>query len=186
MQTVRRKVAFAARAGGGCRILYLRLKQLDLKLLGLDVHLGKVRLAITGHRHRGILGKLFCKLAKAVPKLPGGGAARAARSLNRRLARHPLHLARFRAHIAPKARASAATKSCRVLDLVLGPLHLDLLGLVVDLNKVHLSITAHPGEGTLGDLFCRLSDGADTGTTGTTGTTTTSTGTTTTGTTTTG
>src|SRR3954471_11560470 len=28
--------------------------------------------------------------------------------------------------------------TCQVLNLVLGPLHLDLLGLVVDLNQVHL------------------------------------------------
>jgi hypothetical protein len=44
-----------------------------------------------------------------------------------------------------------------VLNLVLGPLHLDLLGLVVDLNQVNLTITATPGGGALGDLFCSLS-----------------------------
>jgi len=35
-----------------------------------------------------------------------------------------------------------AAGSCRILDLTLGPLHLDLLGLVVDLNQVHLTIRA--------------------------------------------
>ncbi len=44
-----------------------------------------------------------------------------------------------------------------MLDLILGPLNLNLLGLVVDLNQVHLTITATPGGGTLGDLFCSLS-----------------------------
>ena len=38
----------------------------------------------------------------------------------------------------------ASTGSCRILDLVLGPLDLDLLGLQVHLDTVHLNITAHP------------------------------------------
>lgn len=47
--------------------------------------------------------------------------------------------------------------SCQILDLVLGPLHLDLLGLVVDLNQVHLNITAVPGAGNLlGNLLCAV------------------------------
>ena len=46
---------------------------------------------------------------------------------------------------------------CRrdILDLVLGPLHLNLLGLVVDLNRVHLQITGQQGPGNLlGNLLC--------------------------------
>lgn len=46
---------------------------------------------------------------------------------------------------------------CQILDLTLGPLHLDLLGLVVDLNQVHLTITAQPGSGNLlGNLLCAV------------------------------
>ena len=41
-----------------------------------------------------------------------------------------------------------------MLDLVLGPLHLELLGLIVDLNQVHLRITADPQGGLLGSLLC--------------------------------
>jgi hypothetical protein len=49
------------------------------------------------------------------------------------------------------------TGACKVLDLTLGPLHLDLLGLVVDLNQVHLQITAQPGPGNLlGNLLCSV------------------------------
>jgi hypothetical protein len=47
---------------------------------------------------------------------------------------------------------------CEVLDLILGPLHLDLLGLVVDLNKIQLTLTAIPGT-TIGNLFCELAGG---------------------------
>jgi hypothetical protein len=51
------------------------------------------------------------------------------------------------------------TASCRILDLTLGPLHLDLLGLVVDLNQVHLTITAQQGPGNLlGNLLCAVAN----------------------------
>jgi len=44
---------------------------------------------------------------------------------------------------------------CQILDLVLAPLDLDLLGLVVHLDRVHLNITAVPGAGELlGNLLC--------------------------------
>lgn len=49
--------------------------------------------------------------------------------------------------------------SCQVLDLVLGPLHLDLLGLVIDLNQVNLDITAQQGQGNLlGNLLCAVTN----------------------------
>jgi hypothetical protein len=64
---------------------------------------------------------------------------------------------------------AAPAGSCQILDLVLGPLHLDLLGLVVDLNQVHLNITAQPGPGNLlGNLLCgvaHLLDGSGNATT---------------------
>ena len=47
--------------------------------------------------------------------------------------------------------------SCAILGLDLGPLHLDLLGLVVDLNEVILDLTAQPGPGNLlGNLLCAV------------------------------
>jgi hypothetical protein len=53
--------------------------------------------------------------------------------------------------------APAQAGACKILGLVLGPLHLDLLGLVVDLNEVHLDITAVPGPGKLlGNLLCGI------------------------------
>src|SRR6478735_9311970 len=49
------------------------------------------------------------------------------------------------------------TGSCQILDLVLGPLDLDLLGLQVHLNTVHLNITAQSGPGELvGNLLCAI------------------------------
>ena len=70
------------------------------------------------------------------------------------------------AFTAPATIVQAAGASCQILDLVLGPLHLDLLGLVVDLNQVVLDITAVPGPGNLlGNLLCavaHLLDGGNT------------------------
>jgi hypothetical protein len=52
---------------------------------------------------------------------------------------------------------TVAAATCQVLNLVLGPLHLDLLGLVVDLNQVHLVITAVQAAGNLlGNLLCAI------------------------------
>ena len=57
----------------------------------------------------------------------------------------------------PKAAAAARAATCSVLDLTLGPINLNLLGLVVQLNQVHLTITAVPGAGNLlGNLLCAV------------------------------
>jgi hypothetical protein len=53
--------------------------------------------------------------------------------------------------------AAPAALACTVLNLVLGPLNLNLLGLVVTLNEVHLNITAVPGS-LLGDLLCDVAN----------------------------
>lgn len=57
------------------------------------------------------------------------------------------------------AAAAADPASCGILNLVLGPLNLNLLGLVVTLNQVHLNITAVPGVGNLlGNLLCDVAN----------------------------
>ncbi|MBO0810462.1 MAG: hypothetical protein J2P23_00285 [Microlunatus sp.] len=58
----------------------------------------------------------------------------------------------------------AVNNSCNVLTLNLGPLHLDLLGLNVDLAPVNLNITAVPGAGNLlGNLLCSVAGLLDNG-----------------------
>lgn len=95
------------------------------------------------------------------------GSAYAVGTLKGNLAGH--HLTRYGVMMPaslnqnPNASASraghAAAASCQVLNLVLGPLHLDLLGLVVDLNQVNLNVTAVPGAGNLlGNLLCDVSN----------------------------
>ena len=61
----------------------------------------------------------------------------------------------------------AAVAACDILNLVLGPLHLDLLGLVIDLNQVVLEITATTGSGDLlGNLLCAITGLLDAGSLG--------------------
>jgi len=56
------------------------------------------------------------------------------------------------------APTAAAGPTCQILSLTLGPLHLELLGLIVDLNQVVLNITADPNGGILGDLLCSVAN----------------------------
>jgi hypothetical protein len=164
----RKKVTFSVNKGSTCSILTLNLQELQLKLLGLNLDTSAINLRITGETSR-TLGALFCRLAKSL-KLGSASAARAtAASLNRRLDGKPLHAVRIRSVLpvvtADAAQAPTAAPGCAVLDLVLGPLNLDLLGLVVDLygpdktKPVEVHVTADPAAGVLGAVFCKLANG---------------------------
>jgi hypothetical protein len=153
--TVKQKVNLAVAKKGSCNVLTLTLDTLDLTLLGLNVHLDKVDLRVTGRRRGGVLGSLFCTLAKARVKTSSASAAAA--KLNASIARQPIRPLKLTVPVQAVA-AQATTGLCKVLELTLGPLKVDLLGLVVDLRKVHLTITATPGGGVLGNLFCGLAN----------------------------
>lgn len=58
-------------------------------------------------------------------------------------------------------RINGAT--CDILHLELGPLDLDLLGLVVHLDKIVLDIDADPTGGLLGSLLCAVANLLDIG-----------------------
>jgi hypothetical protein len=151
--TVSKHVTLAAVRSGSCTVLHLNLEELNLDLLGLNVHLEKVVLNVTGQPHGGVLGSLFCSLARAKVKAARvAAAARLDREIRRRGVVRPIGFA-----VTVRAQTAAAGE-CSVLDLVLGPLNLDLLGLVVDLNRVHLTITANPTGGVLGSLFCGVAN----------------------------
>ena len=54
-------------------------------------------------------------------------------------------------------RVAANAAACDILNLVLGPLDLNILGLRIQLNRVVLDITAVPGAGNLlGNLLCAV------------------------------
>jgi hypothetical protein len=156
---VRFRVA-AARKGRRCDVITLRLAPLDLELLGVQVQTSHINLDVYARKGR-VLGDLFCALAHAKVSFPR--AARVAHALNARLHGRPLRVMAASTSLAP--RALAAAQSCQVLKLILGPLHLDLLGLVVDLyGKTHsdpvvVTINAQPTKGLLGQLLCGLAGG---------------------------
>jgi hypothetical protein len=58
------------------------------------------------------------------------------------------------------AAAPAAQAACQILNLVLGPINLNVLGLVISIpNPVVLNITAVPGAGNLlGNLLCSVAN----------------------------
>ena len=171
----RKAVTFAVQAQAGrCHVLTLTLDDLQLDLLGLRVDLSEVNLRIYAVRRgegSGILGRLFCALSRSTVRLGRGASAAQAqevvRSLNTRLKDKPMRAFRASAVLAADdgAQAAQTAPSCRVLNLILGPLDLNLLGLVVELygenrrSPITLTITSFPGQGVLGDLFCSLSGG---------------------------
>jgi|SRR4051812_33082494 hypothetical protein len=59
-----------------------------------------------------------------------------------------------------QAAAPQAAAACQILNLVLGPLNLDILGLVVTIpNPIIINITAVPGAGNLlGNLLCAVTN----------------------------
>ena len=63
------------------------------------------------------------------------------------------------------APVTAATGSCPILSLTLGPLNLNVLGLVIDIpNPINLNIVAQSGPGNLlGNLLCSVAGLLDNG-----------------------
>jgi len=64
---------------------------------------------------------------------------------------------------APLTLTPLTPGACPVLDLSLGPIHLAVLGLIVDTSAICLKITAHSGQGLLGDLLCQIGTGLNQG-----------------------
>jgi hypothetical protein len=59
-----------------------------------------------------------------------------------------------------KSAIGSVTAACKILNLNIQPINLDLLGLVVNLDAVHLAVDALPGAGNLlGNLLCGLAGG---------------------------
>jgi hypothetical protein len=159
-----RRVGFASTARI-CDVLSLTLGPLNLNLLGLMIRLSganptdPVVLTIKADSNGGLLGSLFCSLAggtqAATPARLRSMAARMTRAARANGLQNGI--SGFRFQIAP-AQAPPG-QICTILDLRLGPLDLNLLGLLIHLDPVHLLITAQRGGGILGDLLCGLLGG---------------------------
>src|SRR5206468_589064 len=112
----------------------------------------------------GVLGSLFCSLAGAKVKLSNSVKKLTSVVRKSSLATKGMRLGvpiyqKSSASSATGARSTnalAPTAICQVLDLTLGPLDLNLLGLMVHLDTVHLVVTADSEGGVLGSLLCSL------------------------------
>jgi hypothetical protein len=145
-----------------CPVLELTIQQLDLNLLGALVHLDKVHLLITADSNGGLLGSLLCKLQKQ-GKLSSAGATQ---QMTWALKKSGLATSGTGFTVALQPSGSGGPGStpnavrplaiCPVLDLTLGPVDLNLLGLLVHLDTVHLTINADSNGGVLGSLLCSL------------------------------
>lgn len=150
-----------------CVLITLRLATLRLDVLGLRVQTSEINLRISGIRRgagAGVLGRLLCSLNASRVRLGRAADAHAAaRALNSSLPKRGLRGFTATAKLQPQATTSQAQPTaCPVLDLLLGPLELNVLGLLVELygptrnDPVRVTITAFRGGGVLGDLFCGL------------------------------
>ena len=134
----------SATATTTCPVLTLELYTVSLDLLGLHVDLSKVVLTITANADGGILGKLFCNLSSGKTSAATASTA------------HALTSVAQRSGISTKG-VSLGTQTRQMQALGPGPCSIvDLLGLVVDLNQIHLQITADPNGGILGSLLCSI------------------------------
>lgn len=151
------------------QILNLQLGPINLNLLGLTVATSPICLAVTAQQGTGnLLGNLLFSLANA---LNGASLATVLSGLtSAQLANLTSGLTNLlNAALGPITSSAAfAGASCPVLHLALGPVNLNLLGLVVHLDNcangpVTVDITAVPGAGNLlGNLICNLAHLLDT------------------------
>ena len=150
-----------------CSVLHLELAPIHLALLGLHVDTSGICLDLTATQGGGLLGDLLCGLAGGplalggTPVLPDLAQISALQSGLRDLLAGTLGQPLAPASAAA-AQSSVCTGDCEVLELVLGPLNLSLLGLNVSLDDcnggpVQVCISASRGEGLLGNLLCGLS-----------------------------
>jgi len=147
----------------GCAILNLELAPINLALLGLHVDTSAICLEITAIPNGGLLGDLLCGLAglgldELLDGLLGGLPLLGGDSLLGTI------LGQSLSNVQPAqggGNGSVCTGQCEVLELVLGPVDLTLLGLNVLLDDceggpVQVCVSATRREGILGSLLCSL------------------------------
>jgi len=151
--------------GMACSVLNLRLSPISVNLLGLRVDTSDICLVVTAIQGGGLLGDLLCALA---------GGDTSVLSIIQSLLTDLLSNALSQQMLIPAALADAFSNcngngnstsvcsgTCQVLNLVIGPVNLNLLGLQVDLDDcndgpVRVCLSATSEEGLLGNLLCGL------------------------------
>ena len=139
-------------------VLTLTLPPLDLDLLGLEVKTAEpITITLTAREGEGLLLGNVLTSVSSLLNLAGVGDA-----LNNVLSStvgllNSVDLAVT--GVGDGIFTSAPATSTQVLDVFVAPVHLDLLGLLVDTTPIHLTITAHAGEGlVLGNVLTALTN----------------------------
>lgn len=149
-----------------CSVLHLELAPIHLNLLGLHADTSPICLDITATEGGGLLGDLLCSLAGGdgglgIPSLPTLGQldqliGGLTGILNGLLGGNQGQ---------PGGTGDVCTGETEVLDLVLGPIDLSLLGLNVSLDDcddgpVEVCLSATASEGLLGSLLSGIAGGS--------------------------
>jgi len=139
------------------QLLQVNLKPIDLNLLGLEVKSDPISVTLSTQQGNGeLLGNLLTGLTTLL-NVPTVNTA-----LNHVLstAIDLVNSAQLSVNgIGDGTLTTANPADTNVLDLTVAPVHLSLLGLLVDTNPIHLTITAHAGAGlVLGNVVTDLAN----------------------------
>lgn len=136
-----------------CNVLDLTLGPVHLNLLGLIVDLSQVHLTINADSDGGILGQLLCPPSST--RATTAKLNRSAMKMTRAVKKYGLNkgVSGFTTNV---SSVTGPNRICEILDLTLGPLDLNLLGLLVHLDQLRLHITADSDGGILGQLLCSV------------------------------
>jgi hypothetical protein len=159
-----------------CPILHLEIQDVNVLLLGLRIQsLAPIVLDVTAIPGDGnLLGNLFCQLAHLLDGIAPTNTALATSTVTSILSTltggviatlpstgtistQAQTVFGVPITLTTKSASAAATTTtiCTVLHLILGPVDLNLLGLIVHLDQVNLLVTAEPGPNNLvGNLLC--------------------------------
>lgn len=175
--------------GGVCPILNLELGPIDLNLLGLRVQTSEICVRVQAERG-ALLGDLLCAianllngpnpLANLLAFLNGLNAGQLGTLLAGLLALlngalAPVTSSQANLSVSGSAQAAAGARvqtvqaACDILNLSLGPIDLNILGLDVEVDDcdggpVTVDVTAEEGPGNLlGNLLCGLTGALDGG-----------------------
>lgn len=147
----------AATAPAVTPLIASKLNPIDLKLLGLEVQTSQIQVNISAQPGTG---QLLGNLLTDVNTLLNVGTVNNA--LNNVLASVVTLVNSIDLNVAGAKTYGAlghslSTATTPVLDLFVAPVHLNLLGALVDTSPIHLTITAHSGKGLiLGNLVADL------------------------------
>jgi len=169
---------------GDVPILHLAIQPIHLSLLGLHVDTSAICLDVAAQPGQGVLGDVLAGLAANQTLsqildqvdnvasdlgtllgglenlLDGGQLASNVGVLDQAMKVTGV----FNTGVNGGATPTQAAGTCNILNLSVGPVNLNLLGLHVGLDNcadgpVTVDVTAKDGEGLLGDLLCGLADG---------------------------